>query len=143
MIIPDINLLVFAYNDTLPEHPAAAEWWENLVNGTEPVGIPWIVATGFVRLMSNSNVMVPALSGSDAAGLVGNWFTRSHITPINPDAGYLSHFQELLRATGAGGNLVPDAHIAAIAIESNAEVHTHNSRDFARFPGVRWRNPLA
>ena len=141
MIVPDINLLVFAYNYMSPEHDAAARWWENLVNGTGDIGVPWLVDTGFVGLMSNPNVMGSSLSGIEAADLVSGWFSHGHITPIDPGVGYLSHFRELLAITGAGGNLVPDAHIAALAIEHDAEVHTHNS-DFARFPGVRWRNPL-
>ena len=113
-----------------------------LFNGTENIGVPWLVATGFVRLMSNPNVLASSLPGSEAADLVSGWFSHSHIASIDLGVGYLSHFRELLAITGAGGNLVPDAHIAALAIEHDAEVHTHNS-DFARFPGVRWRNPLA
>ncbi len=142
MIVPDINLLVFAYNLTRPENPAAAEWWEGLVNGTENVGIPRLVATGFVRLMSNPKVMSSPFSGSEAAELVNYWFTWSHIFPINPGDRYLIHFHALLAATGSGGDLVPDAHIAALAMEYGAEVHSADS-DFGRFRGVRWHNPLA
>jgi predicted nucleic acid-binding protein len=71
MIVPDINLLVFAYNDMSPEHDAALRWWENLVNGTENIGVPWLVATGFIRLMSNPSVLASSLPGSEAADLVG------------------------------------------------------------------------
>ena len=114
-----------------------------LFNGTENIGVPWQVATGFIRLMSNPSVLASSLPGSEATDLVTGWFSHGHIAPIDPGVGYLSHFRELLSVTGAGGNLVPDAHIAGLAIEHDAEVHTHNSSDFGRFPGVRWHNPLA
>ena len=142
MIVPDTNLLIFAYNDQRPEHDAALRWWEGLVNGSESVGVPWIVAIGFARLISHPSVLRPPLSGSEASDCVNDWFSHPHITPINPGINHLAYFRELLAASGGGGNLVPDAHIAALAMEYDAEVHTHNNSDFARFPGLRWRNPL-
>lgn len=142
MIVPDTNLLVFAYNAGAPEHIVARRWWEGLVNGMERVGVPWIVSIGFVRLMSHSGVASPSVSGREATDYVNDWFQHPHITPINPSTNHLSHLSRILADTNGSANLVPDAHIAALAIEYEAEVHTHNVRDFARFPGVRWRNPL-
>ncbi len=142
MIIPDTNLLVYAYNNEVSQHAAAREWWENLVAGNEIIGIPWVVSTGFIRLMTNPSVLTSPLSTSDAVGHVRQWFRHEHIMPVNPGADHLVHFHQVLQAVGRGGNLVPDAHIAAIALEQEAEVHTYNARDFARFPGLRWRNPL-
>lgn len=142
MIVPDTNLLIFAYNAGYPEHVAARSWWEGLVNGLESVGVPWIVSIGFVRLMSNPKVAASSMLGKEAADYVSDWFRHPHIVPINPGADHLPHLRRILDAVGGGANLVPDAHIAAIAMEHEAEVHTHNARDFSRFPGVRWRNPL-
>ena len=142
MIIPDTNLLVYAYTNEVPQHTAARLWWENLVAGNESVGIPWVVSTGFVRLMTNPRVLTSPLSTSDALGHVREWFQHEHIMPVNPEDDHLMHLHQILQVAGRGGNLVPDAHIAAIAMEHQAEVHTYNTRDFARFPGLKWRNPL-
>ena len=141
MIVPDINLLVYAYNDGAPDHEAARRWWEGLVNGAERVGVPWIVATGFVRLMTHPRVLTAPVSPTDAIALVSDWFRYAHVSPINPGAEHLTHLQRNLEAAGVGANLVTDAHIAALAMEYQAEVHS-NDADFSRFPGLRWRNPL-
>ena len=141
MIIPDINLLVYAYDDGAARHDDARRWWEGLLSGEEEVGLPWIVSTGFVRLMSNPRAVSVALSPADAAEYVRAWFRRNHIKPLNPGADHLEHFSRYLSVAGSGTNLVPDAHIAALAIEYNAEVHSNDS-DFNRFPGVQWHNPL-
>ena len=142
MIIPDTNLLVYAYNSEASQHTAACQWWENLVTGNEGIGIPWEVSTAFIRLMTHPSVLTSPISTSNAIGHVREWFQHEHIEPVNPGADYIRHLYQLLQVVGRGGNLVPDAHIAAIAIEHKAEVHTYNVRDFARFPGLRWRNPL-
>lgn len=141
MIIPDVNLLVYAYDDGAPQHDRARLWWEGLLDGEDRVGLPWVVSTGFVRLMSNPRAVSVALSPAEAAEYVRAWFQQSHIAPINPGADHLEHFSRCLAVAGSSANLVPDAHIAALAIEYDAEVHSNDS-DFERFPGVRWRNPL-
>ena len=74
MIIPDINLLVYAYNDGAPFHDSARQWWEDLVNRGERIGIPWVVSTGFVRLMTHPKVLEHPLSPEEAVGYVGEWF---------------------------------------------------------------------
>ena len=141
MIVPDINLLVYAYNDGAPDHEAARRWWEDLVNGAERVGVPWVVATGFVRLMTHPRALTAPVPPTDAIALVRDWFRYDHVSPINPGAEHLTHFQRNLEAAGVGANLVTDAHVAALAMEYQAEVHS-NDADFSRFPGLRWRNPL-
>lgn len=141
MIVPDTNLLVYAYNDGAPAHDAARRWWEGLVNGSERVGVPWAVSTGFVRLMTHSRALTSPIPVADAIGHVRQWFRYAHVTPLNPGTDHLTHVQRSLDACGVGGDLVTDAHIAALAIEYQAEVHSNDS-DFARFPGLRWRNPL-
>ena len=103
--------------------------------------LPWVVSTGFIRLMSNPRAVSIALSPAEAAEYVRTWFQRSHIAPLHPGTGHLEHFSLCLDVAGSGTNLVPDAHIAALAIEYDAEVHSNDS-DFNRFPGARWRNPL-
>ena len=141
MIVPDINLLVYAYNDGAPHHGTASRWWEGLVNGAERVGVLWIVSTGFVRLMTHPRAVAAPISPVDAIAHVRDWFRYAHVSPINPGAEHLTHVQRNIEAAGVGGNLVTDAHIAALAMEYQAEVHSNDS-DFTRFPGLRWRNPL-
>ena len=141
MIVPDINLLIYAYNDGSPLHDPARVWWEGVVNGNERVGIPWVVSTGFVRLMTHPRVLDRPAAPLEAIDYVNQWFRYPHIGPINPSSEHISHFRRNLAAAGVGGNLVADAHIAALAMEYQAEVHS-NDTDFSRFPGLLWRNPL-
>ena len=141
MIVPDVNLLLYAHDEAAPLHPAARRWWEDLVNGTERVGIPWVVAIGFVRLATHASVLAHPLATARAIDYVEAWFRRPNITPLNPGRQHLTLVRRALEAAGVGGNLVTDAHIAALAIEYQAEVHTSDT-DFSRFPGLRWRNPL-
>lgn len=142
MIVPDINLLVYAYNDGAPHHGAAKRWWEGLVNGAERIGVPWVVSTGFVRVMTHPRALTAPIPHTDALAHVENWFRYAHVTPLNPGVEHLTHLQRNLDAGGVGANLVTDAHIAAVAMEYQAEVHSNDS-DFGRFPGLRWRNPLS
>ena len=141
MIVPDLNLLVFTYSQASPFHDDARKWWEGLFNGAERVGIPWVVITGFVRLMTNRSAMDQPLAPSEAIDTVESWFRYPHVTPLNPGTEHLSLLRQALAAAGVGGNLVTDAHVAALAMEYQAEVHSNDS-DFSRFPGLRWRNPL-
>ena len=141
MIVPDINMLIYAHNPDSPEHSIAQRWWQDLLHGPESVGIPWAVATGFVRVISIPGVVSSSVSPADAAHSMADWFGHDHITPINPGNDHMRLFQENLAVAGSGTNLVTDAHIAALAMEHDAELHTNDS-DFARFRGLRWQNPL-
>ena len=141
MIIPDLNLLIYAHNVGAPCHEFAKRWWEGLVNGGQRVGVPWVVALGFVRLMTHSAVLVHPVSPETAIDQIREWFRFPHVIPINPGADHLTHFASNLVAAGTGANLVTDAHIASLAMEYQAEVHS-NDTDFSRFPGLRWHNPM-
>ena len=141
MIVPDLNLLVYAHVNEAPLHAAARQWWEGLVNGQERIGVPWIVATGFVRLVTHPRIMTRPTAPADALDCVSEWFGFRNVTPLNPGAEHLGHFRRAVVAAGVGANLVTDAHLAALAIEYQAELHS-NDIDFSRFPGLRWRNPL-
>ena len=101
MIVPDINLLLYAHDTGSAQHSAARRWWDGLLNGAESVGIPWLVAVGFVRLMSNPRAVVTSLPAPEAVDCVSDWFRHPHITPLNPGAGHLLHFRNIL--VGSGG----------------------------------------
>lgn len=141
MIVPDTNLLLYAYREEVPFHEPARVWWEALVNGVERVGIPWMVVSGFIRIMTNRNVYSSPITTTQAFDFVNEWFEFPNVVTINPGTQHLNLFRRNLETAGIGGNLVVDAHIAALAMEYQAEVHT-NDRDFARFLGLRWRDPL-
>ena len=141
MIVPDINLLVYAYDQDSPFHADSRRWWEGLMNGLERVGLPWVVSTGFIRVVTSARPLRRPPTTEVAVEIVQEWFRFPHIVPINPGADHLALLQQNLLAAGVGGNLVTDAHIAALAMEYQAELHS-NDADFTRFPGLRWRNPL-
>ena len=141
MIVPDINLLLYAYNDGSPFYSVARSWWEDLVNGPERIGVPWVVVVGFVRLIINPSAIEFPMSPLEAVDNVRSWFEYPHIVPLNPGPDHLIYFQRNMEVSGIGRNLAPDAHIAALAMERGAEIHSNDS-DFGRFPGLRWRNPL-
>lgn len=141
MIVPDVNLLVYAYNSGARQHTEARRWWEGLMDGEEPVGLPWVVSCGFVRLMTHPRVLDRPMSAADAVERLAEWFDVPHVRAISPGSQHIEIFRRLVEAVGTGGNLVTDVHIAAMAIEHQAELHSNDS-DFARMPGLRWRQPL-
>ena len=142
MIIPDINLLVYAYNSDAPHHDTARVWWEDCLSEPRPVGIPWAVSLGFVRIMTSREVLVDPMEPGEALARVGSWLERPQAHPLVPGPRHLQILTEIMHAAGASGRLTTDAHLAALAIETQAELHS-NDADFSRFPGLRWVNPLA
>ena len=141
MIVPDTNLLIYAHNEQDPDHAAARRWWETLLGGGELIGIPWVVSTGYIRITTLRGALDPPVDVARAVDGVARWFELPHVVTIDPGPDHLTHFRRNLVATGVGGNLVTDAHIAALAMEHQAEVHSHDS-DFGRFPGLRWHDPI-
>jgi toxin-antitoxin system PIN domain toxin len=141
VIVPDINLLVYAYNLDARDHVAARRWWEGLLSSTEGVRVPWAVSCGFIRLMTHPAVLARPLAPERAVAHVQSWFDRANVGTLDPGARHLELLGRLLGDLGVAGSLTTDAHLAALAIEHQCEVHS-NDADFARFPGLRWRNPL-
>ena len=142
MIVPDVNVLLYAYDSASPFHTRAASWWRTCLAGTEPVGLPHVVMFGFIRVSTSARVFRNPLAASDAAGHVRAWLEQPVTDVLVPGSGHTGHVLGLLEALGTAANLVTDAQIAAIAIEHDAVVHTSDA-DFIRFPGVRWVNPVA
>lgn len=142
MILPDVNLLVYAYNAEAAAHRKARSWWEDLLSGDEPVGLPWVVSCGFLRIMTHRSVLVNPMEVTAALGHVRSWLAVPNVEVLEPGPRHLEFLERALRAVGVGGNLVTDAQLAALALEYQAEIHS-NDADFGRFPGLRWRNPLA
>ena len=141
MILPDINLLVYAYNRDAPAHAGARAWWEGLLGSNEPVGIPWAVSCGFIRLMTHPAVLMTPLDPKRAVAHVHSWLERANVEVLDPGPRHLDLLGRLLGSLRVAGNLTTDAHLAALAIEHQCELHS-NDGDFGRFSGLRWRNPL-
>jgi hypothetical protein len=141
VIVPDVNLLLYAHVTTFPEHPAARRWWEALMNGDEPVGVAAPALFGFVRIATSARVFDPPLAVDAALLRVEAWLERPHVRMLVPGSRHVELTFSLLRGLGAGGNLTTDAQLAALAIEHQAELHS-NDVDFGRFEGLRWVNPL-
>ena len=141
MIIPDLNLLIYAYDETSPHHARAAKWWTSCLSGTAPVGIAWLVALGFVRIWTNSRVFANPMSVDTAAAHVESWLARRVVRVVQPGPRHAGLLFGFLREVGKGGNLTTDAHLAALAVEAGAVIHTADT-DFLRFSGVKWTNPL-
>lgn len=141
MILPDLNLLVYAYNADAPLHEAARTWWETVLTDHHPVAVPWIVSRGFVRIMTHPRVLERPLRVAEAFKHVRKWLEWPSVQVLEPGTRHLIILASLLQEAGTGGNLVTDAALAALAIEYQCELCS-NDTDFARFSGLRWRNPL-
>ncbi len=140
MIIPDTNLLLYAHLDAMPQHPAANAWWNEVMNGQEAIGLCWPVITGFIRIATNRRVFAAPLAPDVAMNVCDSWLTGNMVRLVEPGPRHMHLLRQFLRQT-PGGDLVTDAHIAAIAAEYNATVHS-NDTDFRRFSGIKWVNPL-
>ena len=141
MIIPDVNLLIYAYDSSSPHHAAAAGWWQRCMTGKEEVGLASVVAFGFVRLCTNPRIFQKPLTVAEASKRLESWLARPQVRVIEPSPYHVSEVLALLQATGTAGNLTTDAQIAALALQEKAILHS-NDTDFLRFPGIRCHNPL-
>jgi toxin-antitoxin system PIN domain toxin len=142
MILVDANLLLYAVMQDSPRHEAARGWLEECLNGTARVGLPWESLLAFCRLTTNPRVFGRPLTIETAWRLVRAWLEVPVVWIPQPTERHAEEIGRLLLAVHATGNLVPDAHLAALAIENGLELCS-TDWDFARFPGLRWRNPLA
>ena len=142
MIVPDVNLLVHAYNSESPVHERARGWWEDLLNGSRPVGLAWVAILGFIRISTHRQVLTQPLPVDAACDRARSWLARPYVTILHPGERHAEILFGLLEALGAGANLTTDAHLAALAIDHQAELHSTDA-DFQRFAGLRWLNPIA
>lgn len=142
MILLDRNLLIYAVNEDAPLNRKAKSWLESALSGQETVGFPWIVLLAFLRLTTRPGLFQHALPADTAFDLVACWLDQPSATIVHPGPRHLPLLRELLLPLGTGGNLTADAHLAALAIEHRAELCSSDT-DFARFKGLKWRNPLS
>lgn len=141
MKLPDVNLLIYAVDESSPHYTRARAWLEQTLSGTEEVGFAWLALVGFIRISTNPAVLANALSPAKAFEFVNSWLDQPVVTVVHPTLRHAATLQELLESIGTAGNLTSDAHLAALAIEHGAELCSRDA-DFSRFPGVRWTDPL-
>lgn len=141
MIVPDVNLLIYAYDSSSPHHDAGAAWWKKCMTGSEEIGLATVVVFGFVRLCTHPKVFQNPLTVAEATDRVTSWLARPTVRIIEPSPHHVAEVLGLLEHVGTAGNLTTDAQIAALAMQEKAVLHS-NDTDFQRFPGLRCHNPL-
>lgn len=141
MILVDANLLIYAENSLSPHHNKARNWWDTQLSGSSPVCLSWIVISAFIRITTNRRIFERPLSVQEATQRVQSWIDQPCTQTVNPTEQHWQIFQDLLERGQAQGNLVSDAHLAAIAIEHGCILYSTDS-DFSRFPKLKWKNPL-
>jgi toxin-antitoxin system PIN domain toxin len=141
MIVLDVNLLIYAYDTTCKEHKEARAWIEDVFSGDEPVGLPWQTISVFLRILTYPETFGERVSMERAIAIVDDWLALPHVRTLAPGEGHWKLFREMLAKGDVRGKLTTDAALAALAIECGGVLYT-SDRDFARFPGLRWVNPL-
>ena len=142
MKLSDVNLLLYAYDASSPQHERAKAWLEERLSGVEAFGFPWTTLLAFVRLVTNPRVFESPLGVDESLDIVDAWLAAPCATVLHPGPRHAVLLRQLLEPLGTGGNLTTDAHLAALALEHDAELCSADP-DFSRFPGLRWSNPLA
>ena len=142
MIVIDANLLIYAYNEASELHAGGRRWLERALSGADPVRLPWSSIHAFLRIMTQPSLFERALSMQRAAAIVDQWLAQPHVSIIEPGRRYWLIFRQLLPKAQIRGNLVMDAHLAALTLEQAGTLYT-TDKDFSRFDELRVVNPLA
>ncbi len=142
MILVDVNVLIYAHREEVDRHDEYGRWLEEQGNAETAFGISDLVLSGFIRIVTHPRIFKTPSPLPDALAFANALRALPNAVPVSPGERHWGIFAGLCEATGARGNLIPDAYLAALAIESGAEWITRD-RDYSRFPGLRWRSPLA
>jgi toxin-antitoxin system PIN domain toxin len=141
MIVLDANVLLYAYDSASTQHAKARAWVERVLSAAEPVGLPWQTIGAFLRIMTNPNLPGERFSLQEAAEVVDNWLKQPNVRLMAPGDDHWTLLRQMLVEGQAPGVLVTDAQLAALTVEYGGALQT-TDRDFARFPALRWKNPL-
>lgn len=141
MICPDVNLLLYASFSAFPRHQPAKSWWNRTLSSAQSVSLGHVVIMGFIRIATNARVFAAPLTIDRAIRVVDGWLAQPNVKLIAPSESHWDHYKIMLTKGTVGGNLTTDAHIAALALDYGLVVYSTDT-DFARFPKVKWINPL-
>ena len=139
-LLVDVNVLIYAVDTDARHHAAANGWLLTALSGTDSVLFPLLTLIGFERLTTSRSAMSNPISVDVATDYVERWLGAPNARIPQPDSRHFARVQRLLNETGTGGNLVNDAHLAALAQQYDVDVISFDN-DFSRFPGVRWTKP--
>jgi toxin-antitoxin system PIN domain toxin len=142
LILVDANLLLYAYHPRATQHGGSRAWLEATLSGSQIVRFAWLTLWAFLRISTNSRVFERPLSAREAGAAVSSWLTQPTVGILDPGERHWAILQKLMNEGQTSGPLVMDAVLASLAIEHGATLYT-TDRDFARFPGLKWTNPLA
>jgi toxin-antitoxin system PIN domain toxin len=123
------------------QHAKAREWWNQCLRGPGGVALAWVVILGFVRITTHPRIFEHPLAPEEATERVSQWLSLPHIHLVHPAQNHFDKWASLLKGLGTAGNLTTDAHLAALAMERGLILQTSDA-DFARFPGLKFHNPL-
>jgi hypothetical protein len=142
VIVLDANLLLYAYDTASTHHEPARQWIEEVLSGVEPVGLPWQTISAFLRIVTNLRLPGNRFTIDEAAAVVDQWAALPVVHLLAPRDRHWAFFRRMLVEGKASGPLTTDAQLAALTMENGGVLYT-TDRDFARFPGLKWVNPLA
>ena len=142
MRIVDANVLLYAVNSSAEHHDASRRWLDGALSGADVVGLAWVPLLAFARLTTKHGLFPSPLTPEDAMAQVRDWCSAPSAVMVNPTARHADVLSNLVLGIGSGGNLINDAHLAALAIEHRARIVTYDN-DFGRFDGVSWDVPEA
>ncbi len=140
MILVDGNVLLYAVNEDAPQHAQAKRWLDAALVGTETIGFAWIVALAFLRVSTRAAAFAKPFGAGEAIDQLRDWLAQPPAVVVEPTLRHLEVVADLLAESGTAGDLISDAHLAALALERDATVASYDS-DFGRFEGVRWVSP--
>ncbi len=141
MKLLDVNLLLYAYDESSPDHPRVKAWLEQLLSSGETVALPWVVLLAFLRLTTRAAVFTAPLTPEEALDTVDDLLAQPNVMVVHPGPRHPALLRELIAGVGTAGNITTDAHLAALAREHGATLCSRDA-DFSRFPGLRWSDPL-
>jgi uncharacterized protein len=142
VILVDVNILVYAHASSSRQHEQARDWLDRQINGSQKIGLPWASLLGFLRLITSPRIVMNPLPMASAWEQVAAWLAAENVWVPSPTNRHADVLAALLAQPCIHGNLVSDAHLAALAIEHGLLLCS-TDRDFARFANLRWINPLA
>ena len=141
MIVLDANVLLYAYDSDSDKHAKARAWVEEVFSGASPVGLPWQTVSAFMRIVTNPRLAGKRFTPVEVVEIVDQWVKQPNVRLLGPGDNHWSFLRQMIVDGQVRGPLITDAQLAALTVEYGGVLHT-TDRDFSRFPGLRWKNPI-